>query len=216
MKSWKLDSQQRVCADSHLNVTFKHYGMTVRTLTLSYRQFLNLHDIVRDLEPLHNMRYYPLGQNIWLQYYNNNIQLYHCRRGIYFTFHKTSWRKYLKEIHHRVRSFLRHDSTTSYDRQHTPSHETLSQDRSDNITSTSSQQQIVSGETSNASGENEQWSKSPNLSKRNSTNSGRPFSFIGAVHALGTPTPLMEDMEVGERFNLNSDGGQYGDFCTIE
>lgn len=216
MKSWKLDSQQRVCADSHLNVTFKHYGRKVRGITLSYRQFLNLHDVVLDLETLHNIRYYPLGQFIWLQYYKDHIQLYHCRLSIYFTFHKTSWCKYLKEIHHRVHSFLQDASTTPHGRQRSPADETLSQDRTVNITSTSSQQQVVSGQASNVSDENEQWEKSSNLSKWHSTNSGRPFSFIGAVHALGTPTTLTQDMDDGELFNLTSDGGQYGDFCTIE
>lgn len=216
MKTWKLDSQQRVSADLHRNVYFKHYSGKTRGITLSWRQFLNLNDILLDLEIFKKMKYYPLGNHIWLQYYKNHIQLYHCHLNIYFTFHESSWYEYLKAIHRKILSFLRHGATTLHGRKHAPTHENLFQSRSCNAPSTSSKHKVISGEATNATGENEQCQKSPNLSEWDSANSGRPFSFIGAVNAIGTTTNAMSDMEEGEVLDITSDGGQLSDFFTIE
>lgn len=217
MKNWKLDSRQCVSVDCHRNVYFKHYfGKRRKGITLSWRQFLNLNDIIMDLKTLQNIKYYPLGGNIWLQYYKNCIQLYHCHLSIYFSFHEASWNKYKKEIHHHILSFLRHGSTTLYSRKYTPKYETLFQSPSRNITSTTSKQQVLSGTTTNVGGENEQWAKSSNLSEWDSTNSRRPFSFIGAVHALGTTENATSDMEEGEVYDVAMDSEQSSDLCSIE
>lgn len=217
MKNWSLDSHQRVSVDRRHNVYFKHDTHGKETgITLSRRQFLNLNDIIMDLDTFRNMKYYPLGGNVWLQYYQNRIQLYHCRLHIHFTFHDTSWMKYLGETHRRILSFIRHGATRIHDRQHAASHENLFKGGSRDISSTSSQQQAVSRPTSNAGSETEQYAKHSNLSERNSTNSGRPFSFIGAVHALGTTKEPATDMEEGEVCDVQSDCGQLSDFYSIE
>ena len=213
MSIWKLDSHQRVSVDCHRNVNFKHYIHGKRKgVTLIWRQFLNLNDIIHDLE---TYKYYPLGKNVWLQYYNDCIQLYHCRRNIHFTFHYSSWRKYVKETHFRILSFVRHGASL-HGRQHAASHETLFQNRSRSITSTSSEKQTVSGKATNVGSKNEQWEKSTNLSKWNSANSGRPFSFISTVNALGATANVTTEMEEGEVCDIESGCGQSGDFCSIE
>ena len=215
MKTWKLESQQHVSVDLHRNVYFRHCSDNPREIVLSWRQFLNLNDIVRDLETFNNMKYYPLGNHIWLQYYNNRIQLYH-RLKIYLTFHNASWCRYLKKTHRNIQSFLRHGARRLHGRKHAAVHETLFKGESRNITSTPSKQQVLSRETSNVIGENEQWTKYSNLPKRDSTDSGCSYSFIGAVNALRTATDATSDMEEGEVCDIKTDGGELSNFCTIE
>lgn len=217
MKTWKLNSQQHIATDQYRNVYFKHdYDGDMKGITLSWRQFLNLNDIILDLKTFHRMKFYPLGNRVWLQYYKNRIQIYHCYLTNYFTFHELSWKKYIRETHRQIRSFLRHEWTTLYRRKHASSHETLFQDRSRYITTSTSKQQILSGSPSNADREDEQRKESTNLPKRDCANSRRPFSFIGAVHALGIAKDAARDMEEGEVYDFECDSGQYSDLCSIE
>ena len=97
IKRWKLVGQQRVSVDHHHTVTFRHSSRNA--ITLTWRQFLNLNDIVMDLDTFKTMKYYPLGKNLWLQYYKSAIQLYDCKLNLSFTFHEISWRKYIKKTH---------------------------------------------------------------------------------------------------------------------
>ena len=210
---WYLRFGQCVCADAERNVRFKSYKSEI---TLSWRQFLNLNDVIKDLDTFRCLKYYPIGDQLWLQYYKNDIQLHYHRRRTFFTFHEDSWKKYKKDIHHSILSFLRHGVSTLHHRQHAPTHATLFKGQSRGVTSTTSQQQTLSRTTSNAGGENEQLTKPANLSEWDSTNSGRPFSFIGAVHALGTTTHATPDMEEGEVHDVDFDCGQSSDFYSIE
>ena len=217
MKTWKLDRHQRVSVDHHRTISFQHYiGRHVKEVTLSWRQFLNLNDLILDLDTFQNMKYYPLGKNLWLQYYEKHIQLYHCQLYIYFTFHEASWCKYIKKTHRQILSFLRHGSPALHRRQHAEAHETLFQNQSQNITPTSTQQQVLSRPPSNVNSDTEQRSEYTTLSEWDGSNSRRPFSFIGSVHALGvTPNPA-SDMEEGEVYDIEHDSGQSSDLYTIE
>lgn len=216
MKTWKLDWQQRVSTDLQRNVYFKHYGRHVRGISLSWRQFLNLHDVIRDLDTFRRMKYYPLGERIWLQHSNRDIQLYHCHLNSTFTFHESSWNKYIKETHQRIYSFLRNASPSLHNCQHAKANENLFKDDTQPITSTHTQQQTLSRTASNACGEIKQQSKRSNLPEWDSADSRRPFSFINSVHALRTTTNPATDMEEGELFDIASECGQHCDFYSIE
>ena len=218
MKTWILDTVQHVNVDNHRNVYFKHYTkMGRRGITLSWRQFLNLNDIMMDLDTFHSMRYYPLGNQIWLQYFRNQIQIYHTRFSIYFTFREACWIKYKRETHKSILSFLQHGRKRSlHHREHTPSDENLFQIQARNITPSDSKQQILSGSPSDVAGENEQRKESSNLSKWDSSNHRRPFSFIGAVHALRAAENTTPVLEEGELCDIESDCGQFSNLCSIE
>ena len=210
---WYLRYGQCVFTDIEGNVTFRSSHSQI---TLSERQFLNLNDVIKDWDMFRYLKYYPLGDYLWLQYHVTGIQFYCHRRKIFFTFYEDSWKKYKRELHHCILSFLRHGVPSLHDRQHAPSHETLFKDQSRGVASTTSRQQVLSRSTSNVGASNEQQAKHSNLSERNSPNSGRPFSFIGAVHALGTTTQATPDMEEGEVYDVEFDGGQSSDFYTVE
>lgn len=210
--NWYLKYGQSVSADMERNVYFCY----PYTIVLSYRQFLNLNDVIKDMDTFQFLKYYPLGDHLWLQYLEKGIQLYNHRRNVYFTFHKESWKKYKREIHYRILSFLRHGAPSLHDCQHAPTHETLFRNQSRNLTSTTPQQHVLSRKTSNVGGENEQQAKRSNLSEWNGSNSRRPFSFVGAVHALGTTKQATRDLEEGEVSDLELDCGQSSDFYSIE
>lgn len=213
-RRWTLDAQQRVCADRH--VYFKHDGRyRTITLCLSYRQFLNLNDIIMDLNTLHKLKCYPLGQHLWLEVRQHRIQLYHYKSRKAFIFHTRSWHTYLNDIHPQLRSFFRHASSALHDRQHVPSDETLHERQLGRTPSSPARQPTVSRETSNVTDTNEQQASPANLCQRNSTDTRRPFSFIGAIHALRTvdsPSPRMETPMSDVELNC----GQFSDLCTIE
>ena len=215
MKRWQLNHQQCAVVDSHRNVYFQHYYKNgKRAIALTWRQFLNLNDIIMDLETFKIMKYYPLGKNLWLQYDKDCIQLYHCNRYRYLTFHQRSWLKYINETHRHILSFLRHEAV--HHRQHAASDATLFQSKSRNTSSPNRQQQILSRTTSNARGETEQRTKCANLSKRDSSNSGRCFSFSGSVNALRAATDPTTDMEEGEVCAIELDRNQFSDFQSSE
>ena len=215
MKQWRLDNQQRVCVDRHCNVHFQHYLHENRyTITLRWRQFLNLNDVVRDLDTFHNIKYYPLGKNLWLQYDRNGIQFYDCKQKRYFTFHDRSWQKYIKETNRCIRSFLRHEALPR--REHVASDATQLQSQSGGDSSLTTQQQTLSRTTPHAHRENEQRKKHANLSEWNSSDTGRPFSFRGSVDVLRTARDPQQDMEDGEVCDIQLDCEQFSDFDSCK
>ena len=217
MKRWTLDSHQRVCVDSYRNVHFvtQHHHCTFE-LILTWRQFQNLNDVLMDLAIFKRMKYYPLGKNLWLEYNTNHIQLYHCRHKHYFRFSQYSFIKYKRKIHQQVMSFLRHDVSELHRRQHAAAHATLQPSRSRRTPQSSTQQQTLSRPTSNARCENEQRAKPPNLSKRERADTRCPFSFVGAVDALGAAAETATDMEEGDVCHIQVDCGESCDFDTTE
>ena len=216
MKTWQLDCLQCVSIDSHRNVYFKHRGRNMAGITLSWRQFLNLNDVMKDLATFRSLLWYPLGNFIWLQYYNNHIQLYHCRLKIYFSFRDVSWYKYINETHHHILAFIRHGTNKVHGRQRHATDETLFQNRSRLSPPTSPQQQVLPRTPTHVSVDTQQRAKYTNLQKRDSADTGRPFSFIGAVHALGAAPDSSSDMEEGEVCHVGDECQQFSDFCTIE
>ena len=215
MKHWRLDNQQRVCVDQHCNLHFQHYhGNKRSSVALKWRQFLNLNDVVMDLDTFENMKYYPLGNNIWLQYDRNAIQLYDCKHKRYFTFHARSWQKYIKETHRCIRTFLRHEALPR--REHVASDATRRQSESGSNSSPVASEQTLSRTPPNAGCENEQWKKHANVSERISSDTGRPFSFRGSVDVLRTTRDLEEDMEEEEVCVIQLDREQFSDFDSLK
>lgn len=215
MPVWRLDNHQRVCVDQHCNVHFQHYSNRGRSaVTLRWRQFLNLNDVVMDLDTFENMKYYPLGKNLWLQRDTNGVQLYHCKRNRHFLFHERSWRTYLRGTHRSILSFLRHEAVSR--RQHAPSNAAPDQSESGGNSPPPSQQQTLSRPATHARHKNEQRKKHTNVSKRDSTDTGCPFSFSSSVDALRATTDLTSDMEEGEVCAIQVDCEELGDFESFK
>ena len=215
MPVWRLDNHQRVCVDRHCNVHFQHYSIRGRSaVTLRWRQFLNLNDVVMDLDTFENMKYYPLGKNLWLQRDTNGVEFYHCKRNRHFLFHERSWRTYLMGTHRSILSFLRHEAVSR--RQHAPSNAAPDQSESGDNSPPPTQQQTLSWATTHARHKNEQRKKHTNVPKRDSTDTGCPFSFSSSVDALRATTDLTSDMEEGEVCAIQVDCEELGDFESLK
>jgi hypothetical protein len=110
MKTWILDSLQYIRVDRDGNVHFKNsHGHTSRGITLTWRQFVNLNDIMRDLEYFETLRFISLGDQVWLQHYRNEIQIYHSHSANCFSFRKYNWEKYRRYIHRSIMTFIRRE-----------------------------------------------------------------------------------------------------------
>ena len=215
MRRWKLDNQQRVSVDQHCNVHFQHFKNGIKfSLGLTWRQFLNLNDIIMDLATFDNMKYYPLGKNLWLQHYEDSIQLYHCKNKKYFSFHDRSWKKYLRETHRLILSFIRHEALPR--RQHAASNATPLQSQSGGDSSSITSQQTLSRASAHARCENEQRKKRANLPERDSSDTGSPFSFRRSVDALRATGDPESDMEEGEVCVIQLDREQFSDFESLK
>ena len=215
MRRWKLDNQQRVSVDRHSNVHFEHFSnRTNVSLALTWRQFLNLNDVIMDLPTFENMRYYPLGKNLWLQHYEDSIQLYHCKYHKFFSFHDHSWKKYLRETHCLILSFIRHEALPC--RQHAASNATSLQSQSGGDSSSITSQQTLSRASAHARRESEQRKKRANLPERDSSDTGSPFSFRGSVDALRATGDPESDMEEGEVCVIQLDREQFSDFESLK
>ena len=215
MRRWKLDNQQRVSVDQHCNVHFQHFSNGINvSLSLTWRQFLNLNDVIMDLATFENMKYYPLGKNLWLQHYEDSIQLYHCKYHKFFSFHDRSWKKYLRETHCLILSFIRHEALPR--RQHAASNATPLQSQSGGDSSSITSQQTLSRASAHARCENEQRKKRANLSERDSSDTGCPFSFSSSVDVLRATTDLTLIMEEGEVCAIQVDCEELGDFESFE
>ena len=215
MRRWKLDNQQRVSVDQHSNVHFQHFKNGIKfSLGLTWRQFLNLNDVIMDLATFENMKYYPLGKNLWLQHYEDDIQLYHCKYHKFFSFHDHSWKKYLRETHRLILSFIRHEALPR--RQHAASNATPLQSQSGGDSSSITSQQTLSRASPHARRENEQRKKRANVSQRDSSDTGSPFSFRRSVDALRATGDPESDMEEGEVCVIQLDREQFSDFESLK
>ena len=159
-----------------------------------------------DLATFENMKYYPLGKNLWLQHYEDSIQLYHCK------YH--SWKKYLRETHCLILSFIRHEALPR--RQHAASNATPLQSQSGGDSSSITSQQTLSRASAHARRENEQRKKRANLSERDSSDTGSPFSFRRSVDALRATGDPESDMEEGEVCVIELDREQFSDFESLK
>ena len=117
MKVWNLDSQQHIKVDHAGKVHFKcSRGNSSKGITLTWRQFFNLHDIMRDLEYFERLKFISLGNQVWFQHYRNEIQIYHSHPSIYFSFRKANWEKYKQSVHRSIMSFIRRELIASLSR----------------------------------------------------------------------------------------------------
>ena len=73
-------------------------------VVLSRNQFFNLNDII--YHDLKTLKSYPLGQDTWITQRHDGIHLQ--TPSAYFLFYHKSWTKYIRNVHRRILSYLRH------------------------------------------------------------------------------------------------------------
>ena len=183
MKAWQLHPCQSVSVQSPHSVNFNHYGShgQCRRLTLSRRQFLNLNDIMQELVTFRHMKYYPIGDNVWLQYSGLAKQLYHVETDQYFTFLDISWKRYKDRVHQSVLSFLEYGFKRIHNRKYYAKNISVHSNRSGGVTQRVSRFKVPSRTTTDGDSSVEQREKCTTFSKRDSAVARSRFQFRRAV-----------------------------------
>ena len=215
--TWTLHPKQKVTASlNHQSVYFQHFisKTSWRGLTLSWNQFQNMNDVLRDWKTFTNIKRNPLGEGVWLCYYEPVIRLE--GEFSYFKFYRDSWKNYINRVHRKVYSFFRHDFSRRKGYQHHATNESRLRNRPRKPLRNTGQYKALRRTPRNGTRENEQWKKSTNLSEWCHTNPRCSFSFRRSVNALRSETSLEEAREDGELSDVGSDFEEYGSVCTIE
>ena len=217
-RTWTIHPKQRVKASLNRDtVYFQHFisKTSWRGLTLSWNQFQNMNDVLRDWKTFRNIQHHPLGEEVWLCCYNPVIRLE--GEFSYFQFNRDSWKKYIRRVHHKVYSFFRHGISRHENYQHHATNESRSRNASRKSRCNSERYKALPRTSRNATHEDEQWKKSTNLSERDYSDSGRNFSFRRSVNVLRSKASFAEeDCEDGELSDDKSDFEEYSSVCAIE
>lgn len=122
---WSLDGQQSVKISNMGHVAFRHVALNrnvYRGVSLSPIQFAKFCDCLRIIDLNTPTRFMcELGKNATLEKVHNSIKLsvvsqkdskIDCR---FFRFHMDSWSQYIRHVHPKVLSFLRHGRSRTDD-----------------------------------------------------------------------------------------------------
>ena len=215
---WHLDSRQSVVEIKACTAIYfrnKTKGNYYRGIMLNWRQLQNLNDIIYDRSILSSMRYYPIGESVWLDYDEQKciFQLTNRSRLIFFRFTPHAWREYIKHVHKRMFSYFR-DAIVSCD-QHDANDEGGSSTRL-RRTKSLFRQQILPRSSRDATPKTHQRKKYTGFSKWYSTNSrshssSRSRKNEKRVHRKVTVNKEAEDVQSDE-----SDFEKHGSNCSIE
>ena len=213
---YHLHPKQIVIVNHH--VSFKHYVSLRRyfEIELSHHQFLNLNDIITCLHVLKELKRYPLGDGMWLCDYNPFIVIQCDNSDTYFQFYRRSWDKYIRKVHHKIYSFLRHGISTNDGYQHdaadTSQYLAVSRRNSQAIR----RQQTLSRSPRNVVDENEQRQKYSAISRGKSSSPRSDERLRSAINVARMSEEAENVQEDGELSDVESNISQYGSACSIE
>ena len=203
---WWLNNETFITCRHRLISYCEVFHDHVNKVTLNEHQFYNLDDVIyaRDKIPY----VLPLGGSCWL--IGGKI-LHSDGQWDEFKFRDQFWEKYIKHIHPQIASFLHHGRTRD---QRYARHVSRRKTRFGATPSTSNWQQVSPRSTSNASGDHEEWTKSPTLPVRQDSNPGEHFSFRRAYHVLRDSTADKDSLSQPEADV--TDFEKFGCVCSIE
>ena len=215
-----LHPRQSVVVDQH-RIYFRHHATktTFRGVILKWRHLQNLHDIVRDLETFKNMKYYPLGEDIWANINGACVELVDNRANTYFRFFSRSWHEYITRCHRRIYSFFRHGSRgqrlSRY--QHDENVNARSRCQPGRRESLFQQHnETLPRAAGNAHYANEQRTQCANISSRSNSNSRQHEGSHGRGDAKRDPTTSTEDNEYEQLSSDETGDEEYSCQFSIE
>lgn len=98
-------------------VTFHHEdSIKSFAVTLNERQFQNLVDFVKNINNFNTLVWIPLEDGVWLYYNYPAVKIIDNEVNVYFRFHKSSWKTFIRTVYKRVASFLSHNVVRSGER----------------------------------------------------------------------------------------------------
>ena len=171
---------------------------------MNQRQFLNLHDMIRERKKI-RIRSYPLGDRLWIYREKDSFCL--TSFDAYFLFNRQSWHRYISHVHPRIHQILRRhggaaDSECDADdeAEDTPQPRRLAH---------YSRRQTLSWPPRNAAAETEQWQKRTGVSRRHHSNTRCHLVARSREDAPGDSTDPMSingdaasDIEHGSDYSI--------------
>ena len=211
---FSIDDNQRIFVNSNGSVSFLHYSDTANfphVLNLTRHQFLNFNDVIQGMNYFKQLSCFPLGGGVWLQKKKNFVKLIDKHNCSFFHFYRRGWYDYKNDVHHLILSFLRHGSNISHQQSHARD-ESQSKGQSRKRASTLRRDlQTLPRSTRNVTHEDEQQrTKSSNLSRRKSSNPWRTVKQRGGKHAARIRNAIEEDQEDGELSCVESENYELG------
>lgn len=153
----------RVCYDE--TVHFRHCS---HELVLDRCQFTNFMELIPVLNRFKSMRWFPLSNQVWL--YHKDDDVYLKGKHSFFRFYPMSWKRYKRNAHPRIVSFLHHEHQHTRDQQNAnDERQQLHQSRRPSST-IQRVKQTSSWPTRNAFVTNGEQEKCTTLSRRKDTN----------------------------------------------
>ena len=199
--------------------SFRHYTQrnVIQQVTLDWRQLQNLNDILHDLKILKEMKYYPIGDSLWLIYDYPVIKLMNYTTQTYFNFYKKSWTEYIRRVHRKIYSLARDGQRQrSYCEYDADDESEFTHQLGRGASQLQKHYQILSRSARNGCNANEQRSKFANVSWRKSANSRRSLPIRGGKNASRIRREIKEDKEDGECSSQSTDNFEYGSEITLE
>ena len=211
---FSIDDNQRIFVHSNGSVSFRHYSDASdfpHVLKLTRHQFFNFNDAIQGMNYFKRLSCFPLGGTVWLQKKKTFVKLIDEHNCSFFHFYRRGWYDYKNDVHHLILSFLRHGSNISHQQSHARD-ESRPKGRSRKRVSTLRRDlQTLPRSTRNVTHEDEQQrTKSSNLSRRKSSNPWRAVKQRGGKHAARSRKAIEEDQEDGELSSVESDNYEFG------
>ena len=209
-----LNNKQSVLVDDNSDprVFLRHRAEngSYHVLVLNRRQTKNLFDVFDNYDLRKERMIYPIGEPVWLQCEDGSITLRDYRSGKFFYFMMDSLKTYIRKVHPRIRSILRHaDRRHNCVQLHATSeaeHEYIPKKVLSKVQKANSQ--VLPSEAANATHDNEQWKKRSTISRRRHSNSRPRFRPRGSRHARSVSSSLTSSEEDGEVFSTGDDDDQ--------
>ena len=205
MKLWTLSSRQAVYY-SYYRLGFCTKGQH-KDFVIRKEQFWNLHDVMRGF----HRGTYPLGRGLWLRIGKHGVRMEN--QQVCFEFRAQSWRRYKRDIHWRIHSFLCHERQRERHQLHARAASRYPSRHRSRAPSPTRQPTLFRSST-DGDRQNVQRSQSSNVSKRVCSDSGTNFSFRSAVHELRNP--VSSPKTVSSHTNAENDIEEFSSVCSIE
>lgn len=211
-----LHKKQRISVSSHIHFQHRADSGKEYEIVLNWRQFLNLHDYIRNYNIFSLISHFPLGDNVWLYHKEGVTDLINYRKKCFFSFYEEAWESYRYDIHFRIYDSFKHGKPDDY--QPYAKHDRRGWDRFRRHKSHVSQHhKTLPRTTRDVAHEDDKRTQLANVSQRESANSRSHFRRRGGKYASRIYREIkaaQDDYE--DRSSNGNDNLEHSDECAIE
>ena len=211
-----LNKKQHVFITSHVHFQHRADSGKDYEIVLNWRQFLNLHDYIRNYNTLFHISNFPLGDGIWLYHKETVTELIDHHKKRFFSFYEEAWINYRHDFHFLIYDSYKHGKP--YDYQSDAKHDRQRRDRLRRYKShISKHHKTLPRTTRDGSHEDDKWSKLTNVSQRKGSNSRSSFRRRGRKYASRIYRQIKADKyDYEDEASDGDDDLEHGDECAIE